>query len=196
MSVPSHLITLRLITLRHNERDGLTNHRRLHRLLNCLLRCRSKKTSKLRVTGLCEGNPPVTYWWNFKINFRKGWAPIWWAVEIWSQNLLNIIFQAGHLIFLMSHYFLFFSLWNMFGDPLTINPTGPIGPLHICKQNHWTMWTKRNSFAWDFNVMKARWVRSMWNTGIAWSYVSNTLERLLGSSLHSTCLLSWYCYWY
>ena len=29
-------------------------------LLNCLFRRRSKKTSKLQVTGLCEGNSPVT----------------------------------------------------------------------------------------------------------------------------------------
>ena len=29
-------------------------------LLNRLFRCRSKKTSKLRVTGLCAGNSPVT----------------------------------------------------------------------------------------------------------------------------------------
>ena len=29
-------------------------------LLSRLFRCRSKTTSKLRVTGLCEGNPPVT----------------------------------------------------------------------------------------------------------------------------------------
>ena len=28
--------------------------------LNRLFRCRSKKTSKIRVTGLCEGNSPVT----------------------------------------------------------------------------------------------------------------------------------------
>ena len=27
---------------------------------NCLFRCRSKKTSKLCITGLCVGNPPVT----------------------------------------------------------------------------------------------------------------------------------------
>ena len=27
---------------------------------HCLFRCRSKKTSKLRVTGLCAGNSPVT----------------------------------------------------------------------------------------------------------------------------------------
>ena len=41
---------------RHNERDGDSNHQP-H---NCLSRPRSRKTSKLRVTGLCEGNSPVT----------------------------------------------------------------------------------------------------------------------------------------
>ena len=51
-----------LLTLqwRHNERNGLSNDRRLGRLRNRLFRRRSKKTQKLRVTGLCEGNPPVT----------------------------------------------------------------------------------------------------------------------------------------
>ena len=44
----------------HNERDGVSNHRRLYCLLKRLFRPRSKKTSKLRVTGLCEGYPPVT----------------------------------------------------------------------------------------------------------------------------------------
>ena len=40
--------------------DGISNHRCLACLLKRLFRRRSKKTSKLRVTGLCEGNPPVT----------------------------------------------------------------------------------------------------------------------------------------
>ena len=44
----------------HNERDGISNHRDLDCLLNRVFRSRSKKTSKLRVTGLCEGNPSVT----------------------------------------------------------------------------------------------------------------------------------------
>ena len=35
------------------------NHRYLDCLLNHLFRCISKKVSKFRVTGLCEGNPPV-----------------------------------------------------------------------------------------------------------------------------------------
>ena len=49
---------------RHNERDCVSNHRRLDCLLNRLFRCRSKKTSKLRVTGFCEVNslPHCTYW--------------------------------------------------------------------------------------------------------------------------------------
>ena len=40
----------------HNEPDGVSNHQPHHCLLNCLFRCRSKKTSKLRVTGLCAEN--------------------------------------------------------------------------------------------------------------------------------------------
>ena len=43
----------------HNERDGVSNHQHLDCLLNRLFRHRSKKTSKLHVTGLCEGNSPV-----------------------------------------------------------------------------------------------------------------------------------------
>ena len=42
----------------HIERGSVSNHRRLDCILNRLFRRRSKKTSKLRVTGLCEGNSP------------------------------------------------------------------------------------------------------------------------------------------
>ena len=45
---------------RHNESNVVSNHRCLYCLLNRLFRRRSKKTSKLHVTGLCEGNTPVT----------------------------------------------------------------------------------------------------------------------------------------
>ena len=44
---------------RHNASDGASNDRRLHCLLNCWFRHRSKKTSKVRITGLCAGNSPV-----------------------------------------------------------------------------------------------------------------------------------------
>ena len=43
---------------RHNDRDGVSNHQPHGCLLNRLFRRKSKKTSKLRVTGLCVGNSP------------------------------------------------------------------------------------------------------------------------------------------
>ena len=43
---------------RHNDHAGVSNHQPHDCLLNRLFRRRSKKTSKLRVTGLCAGNSP------------------------------------------------------------------------------------------------------------------------------------------
>ena len=45
---------------RHNGHDGVSNHQPHDCLLNRLFRHRSKKTSKLCVTGLCVGNSPGT----------------------------------------------------------------------------------------------------------------------------------------
>ena len=47
----SHSVTLQW---RYNGRDCVSNHQPHHCLHNRLFRCRSKKISKLRVTGLCE----------------------------------------------------------------------------------------------------------------------------------------------
>ena len=43
---------------RHNDNDGVSNHQPHGCLLNRLFGSRSKKTSKLRVTGLCAGKLP------------------------------------------------------------------------------------------------------------------------------------------
>ena len=50
---------MRTLQLHHNELYGVSNHRCLHCLLNWFRR-RLKKTSKLRVSGLCAGTSPVT----------------------------------------------------------------------------------------------------------------------------------------
>ena len=44
---------------RHNGHDGVSNHQTHECLRNRLFMRRSKKTSKLRVTGFCPGNSPV-----------------------------------------------------------------------------------------------------------------------------------------
>ena len=56
-SMDTHPCTLRW---RHNGCDRVSNHPPHHCLLNRLFRGRSKKTPKLRVTGLCAGNSPET----------------------------------------------------------------------------------------------------------------------------------------
>ena len=43
---------------RHNNHNGVSDHQSHGCLLNRLFRRRSKKVSKLRVTGLCVGNSP------------------------------------------------------------------------------------------------------------------------------------------
>ena len=52
------LQTSHTLQWRHNDHDSVSNHQPHGCLLNRLFRCRSKKTSKLHVTGLCVGNSP------------------------------------------------------------------------------------------------------------------------------------------
>ena len=54
------IVTSHRLQWHHNERHGVSNHRRFEGLLNRLFRYRSKETSKFRVIGLCEGNPSLT----------------------------------------------------------------------------------------------------------------------------------------
>ena len=105
----------------HNERDDVSNHRCLLCLLNCWFRRRSKKTSKLRVTGLCVGNSPVTGEFPAQKASNVENVSIWWrhhdfrAIAVgqfdgcrwytWKYTTQNVIFywllffqiMAGHL---------------------------------------------------------------------------------------------------
>ena len=63
---------------RHNEPDGVSNHQPRHCLLNCLFRCRSNKTSKLRVTGLCAENSPGTGEFSAQKASNIENISIWW----------------------------------------------------------------------------------------------------------------------
>ena len=101
----AHILSLRW---RHNGHGSVSNHQPHDCLLNRLFRRRSKKTSKLRVTGLCAGNSPViprtmasnaenvSIWWRHHVQKRwrlrhspslvaiglsvgyKTWPPIGW----------------------------------------------------------------------------------------------------------------------
>ena len=53
-----HFIAAKSLRWRHDGRDVVSNHQPHDCLLGRVFRRRSKKTSKLRVTGLCAGNSP------------------------------------------------------------------------------------------------------------------------------------------
>ena len=69
--VPRHL------QWRHNERDSVSDNLRLV-CSTVYFRGRSKKISKLRVTGLYEGNPPVTGGFPSQRASKAENVSIWW----------------------------------------------------------------------------------------------------------------------
>ena len=63
---------------RHYGRDSVSNHQSPNCLLNRLFRRRSKKTSKLRVTGLCAGKSPGTGEFPAPMASYAENVSIWW----------------------------------------------------------------------------------------------------------------------
>ena len=68
----------RTLHWRHNDHDGVSNHQPHDYLLNRLFRCRSKKTSKLCVTGLCAENSPGTGEFPAQMVSNAENVAIWW----------------------------------------------------------------------------------------------------------------------
>ena len=61
------------------------NHQPHDWLINCLFRCRSKKTSNVRVTGLCAGNSPVTGEFPTQMASNVENVSIWWRHHDFSH---------------------------------------------------------------------------------------------------------------
>ena len=113
----------------HNGRGSVSNHQHRDCLLNRLFRRTSKKTSKLRVTGLCAGNSPgtgefsaqmasnaenVSIWWrhhvtvgNFSCYIRR-WASPWTSSALLKNvdsqfNILNSLLNKRQSFFFVAH---------------------------------------------------------------------------------------------
>ena len=63
---------------RHYGCDSVSNHQPRECLLRSLIRRTSKKTSKLRVTGLCAGNSPETGEFPAQMASNAENVSIWW----------------------------------------------------------------------------------------------------------------------
>ena len=90
---------------RHNGLDGVSNHQPHHCLLNRLFGRRSKKTSKLRVTGLCVGNSPGTGEFPTQMASNAENVSIWWRHHVnhsWKTpdiqgHVENGLFMEAHI---------------------------------------------------------------------------------------------------
>ena len=71
----------------HNGRDSVSNHQSHNCLLNRLFRRRSKKTSKLRVTGLCAGKSPGTGEFPAQMASNAENVSIWWRHHDLNSSL-------------------------------------------------------------------------------------------------------------
>ena len=70
---------------RHNDHAGVSNHQPHGCLLNRLFRRKSKKTSKLRVTGLCVGNSPGTGEFSAQMASYAENVSIWWRHHVFGN---------------------------------------------------------------------------------------------------------------
>ena len=71
---------------RQNERDAALNHQPHDCLLNHLFRHRSKKTAKLRVTGLCAGDSPMTGEFPAQRTRNAKNVSIWWRHHVGTDS--------------------------------------------------------------------------------------------------------------
>ena len=82
---------------RHNGLDGVSNHQPHDCLLNLLSRCRSKKPSKLHVTGLCEGNSPVTGEFPAQMASNAENVTIWWRHHETRKAICRMIVFTSNM---------------------------------------------------------------------------------------------------
>ena len=75
---------------RHNERDSVSDRQPHKCLFNRLFKRRSKKTSKLRVTGLCAGNSPGTGEFPAQKATNAENVSIWWRHHALDLNELTV----------------------------------------------------------------------------------------------------------
>ena len=78
MYIFDFLAILKTLRWRRNGHDVISNHQPHYCLLNNLFRCRSQKTSKLRVTGLCARNSPGTGEFPTQMASNAENVSIWW----------------------------------------------------------------------------------------------------------------------
>ena len=97
---------------RHNKRDGRLKSPASRLFPNRIFRRRSKKTSKLRVTGLCAGNSPVTGEFNTSVSATK-WA--WREYKCLELPIVKDILMLQLPTSLSENWYLFLMIMKLQG---------------------------------------------------------------------------------
>ena len=87
------LILDKSIQWRHNGRDSVSNHQP-----QPFIQLQIKNTSKLRVTGLCAGNSPVTGEFHAQSASNAVNVSIWWRHhgQLWHVNPSHTLYLHDH----------------------------------------------------------------------------------------------------
>ena len=88
-----------LLLWRHNGNGSDSNHQPHECLLNRLFRRRSKKTSKLRVTGLCAGKSPGTGEFPAQMASYAENVSIWCSHHVKFITLTDLLFMPAFRVF-------------------------------------------------------------------------------------------------
>ena len=147
----------------HNGRDGVSNHQPHDCLLSCLFRRRSKKTSKLRITGRCEGNSPVTGEFPAQMSSNVKNVSTWSHYgPVMSKMALSYLFSA-------------FMIWSNMYVYIYIS----------CLEREWYM-TMSTKF-WQFNHDYTPTANMPWRTCVIVKQTQPN-QRVVGGILVSLCL--------
>ena len=107
------------ITRRRNGHDSVSNHQPHDCLLNRLFRRRSKKTSKLRVTGVWAGNSPGTGEFRAQTSNAEN-VSIWWRHHAEPTIfMLNLQYSLQQYPILLTPYW--FQLMNITSKPTVLH---------------------------------------------------------------------------
>ena len=138
---------------RHNGCDGFSNFQPHQCILNRLFRRRSKKTSKLIVTGLCAGNSPVTGEFPAQMARNAEIVSIWWRHHRFSNKTLQPFrLWLGNCMIL--------DIWMQFFIYVVERPINDVNQ-EVCCTDYAKIHIKRtNATVNNFLIMSARFVNT------------------------------------
>ena len=119
----------------HNGQDSASNHQHYDCLFNRLFRRRSKRTSKLRVTGLCVGNSPGPVNSPHKGPVTRKMFPfddvIMTLVKVRNSSFCRANYSASQAIFIQFALVIFVMVYSRWLFPLSFRITS-LAPGQSC----------------------------------------------------------------